>query len=135
MASSRLFKHPPPRSSPAAPARESCLAREAANERSIRRHDIILFPKADRMPHGKRSFVALVRALLPFSMVLLHPAALLAQAAPAEAAPANADEANQARQAFQAGQQAFAEGRFEEAAQSFEEAFRIKPHANPLVNA
>jgi tetratricopeptide (TPR) repeat protein len=82
------------------------------------------------MPHAQRPFFAFA-----FSMVLLHPAVLFAQAAPAEAPAANADEANRARQAFQAGQQAFAEGRFEEAAQSFEEAFRIKPHANPLVNA
>jgi tetratricopeptide (TPR) repeat protein len=82
------------------------------------------------MPHARRPFFALTLGL-----ILLHPAALFAQAAPAEAPAVNADEANRARQAFQAGQQAFAEGRFEEAAQSFEEAFRIKPHANPLVNA
>jgi tetratricopeptide (TPR) repeat protein len=82
------------------------------------------------MPHARRTAFALTLGLC-----LLHPSAVFAQAAPADAPPADADEAIRARQAFQAGQQAFAEGRFEEAAKAFEEAFRIKPHANPLVNA
>ncbi len=56
----------------------------------------------------------------------------------AEATPAaepSPEQAAEARRAFQAGKQAFEEGRFQEAAESFEQAFRIKPHASPLVNA
>lgn len=79
------------------------------------------------MPHLRRPVLALFTALL-----LLQPSVLFAQA---EAPAAAADEGNEARKAFQAGQQAFSEGRFEEAAQAFEEAYRIKPHASPLVNA
>jgi tetratricopeptide (TPR) repeat protein len=56
-------------------------------------------------------------------------------AEPPAAAETPPDQAAEARRAFQAGQAAFAEGRFAEAADSFEEAFRIKPHASPLVNA
>jgi hypothetical protein len=83
-------------------------------------------------PSLRRPVFALAAALCLFS-----PRGALAQAAAPEAAapPANPDVANEARRAFQAGQQAFSEGRFEEAAQSFEEAYRIKPHASPLVNA
>jgi tetratricopeptide (TPR) repeat protein len=83
-------------------------------------------------PSFRRPVLALTAALC-----LLSPRGALAQAAAPEAPapPANPDQANEARRAFQAGQQAFSEGRFEEAAQSFEEAYRIKPHASPLVNA
>jgi len=56
-------------------------------------------------------------------------------AEPAPPAEPTAEQAAEARRAFQAGKQAFEEGRFQEAAESFEEAFRIKPHASPLVNA
>jgi Tfp pilus assembly protein PilF len=79
------------------------------------------------MPHVRCHVVALATALF-----FLRPGLVLAQT---EAPAAATDQAVEARKAFQAGQQAFSEGRFEEAAQSFEEAYRIKPHANPLVNA
>jgi hypothetical protein len=83
------------------------------------------------MPHLGRPLFALVTASF-----LLWPGTLFAQAeGPAAAAPAKPDEGGEARRAFQAGQQAFAEGRFMEAAHAFEEAYRIKPHASPLVNA
>jgi Tetratricopeptide repeat len=40
-----------------------------------------------------------------------------------------------ARRFFNAGQKAFKAGRYAEAAKAFEEAFRIKPHPAPLINA
>lgn len=40
-----------------------------------------------------------------------------------------------ARRFFTAGQKAFQAGRYVEAAKAFEEAFRIKPHPFPLINA
>jgi len=40
-----------------------------------------------------------------------------------------------ARRFFNAGQKAFAAGRYVEAAKSFEEAYRLKPHPAPLINA
>ena len=45
------------------------------------------------------------------------------------------DAAAMARRFFNSGQKAFAEGRFVDAAKAFEEAFRIKPHPAPLINA
>jgi len=65
-------------------------------------------------------------------------AALPVAAQEAEEAPpqSGADDAGaNARRFFQAAQQAFADGKFAEAARSFEEAFRIKPHPAPLINA
>jgi tetratricopeptide (TPR) repeat protein len=90
------------------------------------------------------------RALVPVAVLAL---AVPAAAQEAEDAPAKggapdgsvsgrqpsagqADEAAaNARRFFQAAQQAFADGKFAEAARSFEEAFRIKPHPAPLINA
>ena len=40
-----------------------------------------------------------------------------------------------ARRFFNSGQKAFQAGRFIEAAKAFEEAFRLKPHPAPLINA
>jgi tetratricopeptide (TPR) repeat protein len=45
------------------------------------------------------------------------------------------DSGAMARRFFNAGQKAFAEGRFTDAAKAFEEAFRIKSHPAPLINA
>ena len=45
------------------------------------------------------------------------------------------DAAAMARRFFNSGQKAFADGRFVDAAKAFEEAFRIKPHPAPLINA
>jgi tetratricopeptide (TPR) repeat protein len=45
------------------------------------------------------------------------------------------DPSAMARRFFNSGQKAFAEGRFTDAAKAFEEAYRIKPHPAPLINA
>jgi tetratricopeptide (TPR) repeat protein len=42
---------------------------------------------------------------------------------------------DEARRFFNSGQKAFQAGRFIEAAKAFEEAFRLKPHPAPLINA
>jgi tetratricopeptide (TPR) repeat protein len=51
------------------------------------------------------------------------------------AGPGFAQGKDDARRFFNAGQKAFAAGRYVEAAKSFEEAFRLKPHPAPLINA
>lgn len=56
----------------------------------------------------------------------------LATAASAHAQKAGKDEA---RRFFNAGQKAFKQKRYVEAAKAFEEAFRLKPHPFPLINA
>lgn len=58
-----------------------------------------------------------------------------AAAAPADKAEKKEDPAAMARRFFNSGQKAFAEGRFTDAAKAFEEAFRLKPHPAPLINA
>ncbi len=57
---------------------------------------------------------------------------LLVGTSGASAQPKGKDEA---RRYFNSGQKAFAAGRFIEAAKAFEEAFRLKPHPAPLINA
>src|SRR5687767_14279506 len=57
---------------------------------------------------------------------------LLVLALSAGAAAQGKDEA---RRFFNAGQKAFAAGRYVESAKAFEEAFRLKPHPAPLINA
>jgi tetratricopeptide (TPR) repeat protein len=42
---------------------------------------------------------------------------------------------DEARRFFKAGQKAFLDGQYEQAARAFEEAFRIQPHPAPLINA
>jgi len=72
-------------------------------------------------------------AALAVISLAIPAAAQDAEEAPGKAAP---DEASaNARRFFQAAQQAFADGKFAEAARSFEEAFRLKPHPAPLINA
>jgi tetratricopeptide (TPR) repeat protein len=56
----------------------------------------------------------------------------LATASSAQAQQAGKDEA---RRFFNAGQKAFKQKRYVEAAKAFEEAFRLKPHPFPLINA
>lgn len=51
------------------------------------------------------------------------------------ASGASAQGKDEARRFFNSGQKAFAAGRFIEAAKAFEEAFRLKPHPAPLINA
>lgn len=51
------------------------------------------------------------------------------------AAPAAADAGADARRFFEAAQRAFDEGRFVDAAHAFEDAFKLKPHPAPLINA
>lgn len=67
------------------------------------------------------------------SALLLH--APVVSAAGAEHKIPGAGSAADASRYFQAGQKAFDQGRFEEAAQAFEQAFRIKPNPAPLINA
>lgn len=50
-------------------------------------------------------------------------------------APASGQGKDEARRFFNSGQKAFQAGRFIEAAKAFEEAFRLKPHPAPLINA
>jgi tetratricopeptide (TPR) repeat protein len=74
------------------------------------------------------------------SSVLLALGLTLTVAAPVGAAPVDKaskteDSAAMARRFFNAGQKAFAEGRFVEAAKAFLEAYRLKPHPAPLINA
>lgn len=61
----------------------------------------------------------------------LCPATAAAQAADAPA-PATGDDA---RRFFDAAQRAFNEGRYVDAAHGFEQAFKLKPHPAPLINA
>lgn len=56
----------------------------------------------------------------------------LGWAAPAAAQKEGKDDA---RRFFNAGQKAFQAGRYVEAAKAFEEAFRLKPHPFPMINA
>jgi tetratricopeptide (TPR) repeat protein len=51
------------------------------------------------------------------------------------AAQAGAQGKDEARRFFNSGQKAFQAGRYIEAAKAFEEAFRLKPHPAPLINA
>ncbi len=50
-------------------------------------------------------------------------------------APGSGDTAADARRFFEAAQKAFDAGRYVDAARAFEDAFRIKPHPAPLINA
>jgi tetratricopeptide (TPR) repeat protein len=74
------------------------------------------------------------------SAVLLTLGLTFSAAAPLRAAPKETpakteDSAAMARRFFNAGQKAFAEGRFVESAKAFLEAYRLKPHPAPLINA
>ena len=62
-------------------------------------------------------------------------AALLFALVVAPAAHADTGGKDEARRFFNAGQKAFKEKRFVEAAKAFEEAFRLKPHPFALINA
>lgn len=62
--------------------------------------------------------------------LLFSPVAAMAQAADDGAAPAD-----DAGRFFQAAQRAYDEGRYVDAAHSFEQAFKIKAHPAPLINA
>lgn len=73
-------------------------------------------------------FSSIVLATLLGSGLSLTPALAQAQ----DKKPASGADA---RRYFNAAQKAFAEGRFVDAARAFEEAFRIKPHPAPLINA
>lgn len=67
------------------------------------------------------------RRFLAFGLALS-----LGWVAPAAAQKEGKDDA---RRFFNAGQKAFQAGRYVEAAKAFEEAFRLKPHPFPLINA
>jgi len=64
--------------------------------------------------------------------IALGLALTIAWTVPAGAQKASKDDA---RRFFTAGQKAFQSGRYVEAAKAFEEAFRLKPHPFPLINA
>jgi len=73
--------------------------------------------------------------LLAVALAAGSSTALLSEHAQAQEAQPTEDEAAQAREHFNAGNHAFAEGKYEEAALAFEEAHRLKPHAAVLFNA
>lgn len=58
-----------------------------------------------------------------------------AHAQSADAPAAAAPEGDDARRFFDAAQRAFNDGRFIDAAHGFEQAFKLKPHPAPLINA
>jgi hypothetical protein len=80
--------------------------------------------------HLRKLTIAIALALGP-SLWVVSPLG----AAPDDKPAKGEDPAAMARRFFNAGQKAFAEGRFTEAAKAFEEAFRFKPHPAPLINA
>jgi tetratricopeptide (TPR) repeat protein len=71
--------------------------------------------------------------LLAFGLSLSVTAPLAA--APNDKPAKTEDPAAMARRYFNAGQKAFSEGRFVESAKAFLEAYRLKPHPAPLINA
>ncbi len=81
------------------------------------------------MRRFRRTAGVLAAALLTAGM----PA--LAQGAGEDAAQAAPDSESDARRFFNAGQKAFDEGRYTEAAHAFEKAFKLKAHSAPLINA
>ncbi|MGE0326576.1 MAG: tetratricopeptide repeat protein [Polyangiaceae bacterium] len=80
-----------------------------------------------RGSRGARAVAAAVGVV--FGALLVMPGLATAQGADAEA------PADDAGRFFQAAQRAYDEGRYVDAAHGFEQAFKIKPHPAPLINA